>query len=70
MTLRQIFGVILSALATIATTIAVVLGLRIKDKNEVIASQSETIDKLEKTQGYAIKSDVETRKIKEEYKLA
>lgn len=67
MSLRQIFGMLLSALATVATTVAVILGFRIKDKNEEIASQAETIDKLEKTQEYAIKSDVETRQIQEDY---
>lgn len=67
MTVRQVFGIILSALAAVATTVAVILGLRIKDKNEVIDSQADTIDKLEKTQEYAIKSDVEARKIKEDY---
>lgn len=67
MSVRQIFGIILSTLATVATTVAVILGLRIKDKNEVIESQSETIDRLEETQEYAVKSDVETRKIQEDY---
>ena len=67
MSLRQIFGIVLSALAAVATTVAVVRGLRVRDKNDVIESQSETIDRLERTQEYSVKSAVETRKIQEDY---
>lgn len=65
MTVRQVLGIILSALASVATAVAVILGIKVRERGEVIEGQAEVIDRMERTQEYAVRSDIEARKIKE-----